>query len=126
MDGGLGSRFSSRLRASDKEELPVYQVLHYEGGTYTLVIDLNEDNRYRVRWEEPGYLFPINFPDLQEAQHFAEGWLDMVEAGHLDVRYLTMTEEETESLLPSGKDCMGFIALTGLLGTLVLLLYLFG
>lgn len=121
MDEGLGNRFSSRLRAGDIE-LPVYMTLRHEGVDYTLVIDRNANLRYAVRWEEPGYLFPINFPILDDAKHFAECWLDWVEAGQLDPRYLT-TEE---SSIPSRKDCMGFVALVGLLAALVLMLYIFG
>lgn len=121
--GEVGNRFSSRLRSSDEPvEYPVYCSLRHNGETYTLVIDRNKDNRCQVRWEEQDYLFPISFSTLELAEHFAEAWLNMAESGFLEDTYDT----ERRSSVPSGKDCMGLLALVLLLATLVLLLYLFG
>jgi hypothetical protein len=96
--------------------------LRCEGQRFTLIIDQTKNLRFFVRWEEEYHVFDITFATLQEAQNFAEGWLDLVELAGGKM----FAEPAQESSLPSGKDCMGFIALVGLLVTLVLLLYLFG
>jgi hypothetical protein len=105
----------------EEEELPICMFLRSAGQDFTMIIDRTKDQRYLVRWEEDGHTFPVTFATLREAEDFAEGWLDMIEAGGE-----ILLERAQESSRPTGKDCMGFVALIGLLATLVLLLYLFG
>ena len=121
------------MLTKELDDLPICMYLRCEGQDFTLVIDRTPDDRFVVQWVQEEYTFPIRFPTLQEARYFSEGWLDLIEDGGVAVLDQMITREEKEayyrrltSYWPTGKDCMGFVALVVLLATLVLLLYLFG